>query len=138
MKKPSKPVSLTDVYLKKFKNGLSVNDIAILTGWSIATLRRRMKQDDFPNFSHSKGRRNYWTSPAILEWVSKFNLKNEIGADSFKLFEIDLAVRSVADQRLSDRVEKARERARKLQVARVARNGSGYEYRRRKLRQLTS
>lgn len=52
---------------------LSIRDVAVYTGWSRATIYRRIADDGFPPPVERHGRKLFWRLLDILSWSSTYN-----------------------------------------------------------------
>jgi predicted DNA-binding transcriptional regulator AlpA len=106
----SKPIVYKTSHLAKFRGGMTSNDLQILTGWSRATVYRRIGAQDFPKPVDRVKGRPIWNPVEILEWVSIHNLRTVLGSEEALEFERALADRSFADPVLRLPIGRAIER----------------------------
>ena len=96
----SKPLKTSPAFFEKYRAGMTAREIEVITGWSRATLRRRMKNAEFPQPSGRRGRQSTYDPFEVLEWLSRYNLRVILG-DEFLEYERTLQARVFADPRLS-------------------------------------
>ena len=96
----SKPLKTSPQFFDKYAEGITARQIELLTGWSRATVRRRMREGEFPPPTGRSGNQNAYDTYAVLEWLSRFNLKVILG-DEFLEYERTLKDRAFADPRLT-------------------------------------
>lgn len=96
----SRPINTKPSALQRFGQNISANEIQILTGWSRATLYRRMRTNDFPPPVGYRARRLVWNVLAVLEWVSQFNLQTLMPMQEYVQYERALREREFADPTL--------------------------------------
>lgn len=75
---------------------MSVRDIQILTGWSRATVYRRIQEPDFPSEMTGKPKK-CWNVVEVIDWVTRFNLRAFIGRQEAARFEEALEQRAEID-----------------------------------------
>jgi predicted DNA-binding transcriptional regulator AlpA len=95
----SKPLRTSIEFFEKHKNGMTVRDIEIITGWSRATVRRRMQDGEFPQPLRKRGKQLSYDHYELVEWLSRYNLRVILG-DDFLEYERTLQARAFADPRL--------------------------------------
>lgn len=95
----SKPLKTSPQFFDKHIAGITAREIETITGWSRATTRRRMQDDEFPKPLVTQGRRLAYDAYEVLEWLSRYNLKIILGEEYLE-YERTLQARAFADPRL--------------------------------------
>src|SRR5688500_2556349 len=106
----SSPIVYRSSHLSRYRGGMTLNDIQVLTGWSRATVCRRVAEPGFPSILKRTRGRPVWDTVEVLEWVSRHNLMVLMGRDGAVQFERKLADQSFADPALQSAIGRAIER----------------------------
>lgn len=95
---------------------MRVREIELLTGWSRATIYRRMAEPDFPAPLVQAVERT-WNPVEIIEWVTRFNLRATFGVQAAARFEEALAQRAELDPLVQSPIGRAMEREKAIRAA---------------------
>lgn len=63
---------------------LRVLDLLRITGWSRATLYRRIEQDGFPSPIGKDGSKSLWAPQQVRHWISDFNLRLRLSPEEYE------------------------------------------------------
>ncbi|MAO95003.1 MAG: hypothetical protein CL807_08125 [Citromicrobium sp.] len=107
--KISRFISFSPSRLKKYDKGIGINDLKIITGWSRATLYRRMNEIPAPA-PLMKEPKVIWPCDEILDWVTRVNLRIHLGIQEALNEESVLEAQSENDLELRGRLGKAKRR----------------------------